>query len=105
DFKPSWNIATGFERSKYDPNNNLRAYALLSSGVSLNIFDNFLFMINMDARPRHDDARKEKFRLPLGFSLINQVSFSKLRLGHQSYWYREVVTKTNEYSIAPYIRY
>lgn len=105
DFKPSWNLALGLERSHYDVNRNLRTYTLMSSGVSLNLIPNLLFTLSLDAKPRHASDSKEKFKLPLGASSIMQLSYKRLRVGHQSSWYREVFSKTNEYSAAPYVRY
>ncbi len=104
EFKPSWRLALGAQRTIYS-NEKLRTYALLSSGVSLSFVNDLMVMINLDAKPRHNPLRDEKVSLPLGPSLLINLSLNYLRVGFESFYYREVFSKDDEFLLAPFVRY
>lgn len=105
EFKPSWRMAFGFERSSYDTRGDLRAYSMLRSGISLGLNPGMLFTLSLDLKPRHNPFSKERASLPIGPSLFLQQELGQWRVGGEVAWYREVFAEVNEYEFASFIRY
>lgn len=105
EFKPSWRMAFGLERSLYDSNFDLRAYSLLRSGISFGFNPGMLISLSFDFKPRHNPYRREKANLPLGPSVYFQQQFNRWRIGSEASWYREIFAKQNEYTLDTFVRY
>tara|TARA_R110000868_G_scaffold55424_3_gene172287 strand:- start:3713 stop:5494 length:1782 start_codon:yes stop_codon:yes gene_type:complete len=101
DFSPAWRFSLGFDRVNSQA--SLRPYSLISSGLSFDFSNELLLMLAFDLRPRLSEDTKT-FHLPLGPSSILVYHFDWLRLGFEANFYREVVDKSNNYLINPFMR-
>ncbi len=101
DFSPAWRFSLGFDR--IDTRSSLRPFTLVSSGLSFDFSNNLLFMLALDLRPRLAEDSKT-FHLPLGPSALFVYHFDTIRLGFEGSFYREVMDKSDNYLINPFVR-